>query len=84
MTLPKPGPGTKGSIGSLTAKGLERGPTHFFIVPIFHFLSYEFPHFHCPRFHSQTLKLESVEMMRLIIFFGKQRMEVCMDQVGLG
>ena len=24
MTLPKPGPGTKGSIGSLTAKGLER------------------------------------------------------------
>ena len=33
-------------IGSLTAKGLEPGPTHFFIFPILHFLSYEFPHFH--------------------------------------
>ena len=42
-------------IGFLTVKGLELGPTHSFIFPILCFLSYEFPHFHCPHFHSLSL-----------------------------
>ena len=54
-------------IGFLTAKGLESGPTHFFIFPILHFLSYEFLHFHCPRFHSLSLSLLSFLLFRLFL-----------------
>ena len=49
-------------IGSLTAKGLEPGPTHNFIFPILHFLSYEFPHF-----HSLSLSLLSLLLFRLFL-----------------
>ena len=51
-------------IGSLTAKGLEPGPTHFFIFPILHFLSYEFPHFH---YLSLSLSLLSLLLFRLFL-----------------